>query len=106
MKKINRLAAALGGSLVAFVAVMAAVTAMTEGVVQMAGEKTAQAHNWLLIQATYAQTAPESISEMSSEVTGFANTLMPAWLVYVVFALIAALGIWLIGRAIRAMKSS
>jgi glucan phosphoethanolaminetransferase (alkaline phosphatase superfamily) len=58
----------------------------------------------LLIAYTFAQTAPETIAEMSTEVTGFANTLMPSWLIYVVFALIAALGIWLIQRAISGMK--
>ena len=57
-----------------------------------------------LVAVTYAQTAPQTISEMSTEVTGFATTLMPAWLVYVVFALIAAFGIWIISRAIAGMK--
>lgn len=61
-------------------------------------------YNPLLIGYTFAQTAPSTIAEMSTEVTGFANTLMPAWLVYVVFALIAAMGIWLISRAIGSMK--
>jgi len=61
-------------------------------------------YNPLLIAYTYAQTAPETIAEMSTEVTGFADTLMPAWLVYVVFVLVAALGIWIIARAISGMK--
>jgi ABC-type Co2+ transport system permease subunit len=56
------------------------------------------------IQATYAQTGPETITEMSEEVANFAVTVMPYWTTYVVAALIFALAAWLIGRFIRAMK--
>jgi len=57
------------------------------------------------IQATYAQTGPETITEMSTEVANFAVTVMPYWTTYVVAALIFALAAWLIGRFIRAMKA-
>jgi len=57
------------------------------------------------IQATYAQTGPTTITEMSDEVSTFAGTVMPYWTTYVVAALIFSLSAWLIGRFIRAMKA-
>lgn len=57
------------------------------------------------VQFTYAQTGPTTISEMSTEVSTFATTVMPYWTTYVVGALIFALAAWLIGRFIRAMKA-
>jgi disulfide bond formation protein DsbB len=67
-------------------------------------ERVAQYVNPLLVAYTYAQTAPQTIAEMSTEVDTFATTVMPAWTLYVVFVLIAAIVVWLISRFIRSMK--
>ena len=66
--------------------------------------KVAAVVNPLLIAVTFAQTAPETIAEMSTEVASFATSVMPAWTMYVVFVLIAAIVVWLISRFIRSMK--
>lgn len=101
MKKLAKLCFALVGGVVTFIlALVLPVLLKTASVVLPAAGRVS---DWM-IQATFAQTAPQSIAEMSTEVTGFANTIMPAWLVYVVFALIAALGIWIISRSVSSMK--
>jgi hypothetical protein len=66
--------------------------------------KVAAVVNPLLIATTFAQTAPTTIAEMSTEVSTFATSVMPAWTMYVVFVLIAAIVVWLISRFIRSMK--
>jgi hypothetical protein len=104
MKRLLKLGATLGASFTGLLAAFLTLPIVGEIAVKATGVANS-VPNWL-IQATYAQTGPATIGEMTTEVTGFATTLMPNWLVYVVFALIAGVGIWLIGRAIRAMKSS
>lgn len=109
--KLNRIVKKLALPFVAgfgsFGAFLLAMVALSEGVINTLGVEAAQRLiDPSLIAYTFAQTAPQTIAEMTTEVTGFATTLIPAWLIYVVFALVAALGIWLIGRAVRAMKSA
>jgi hypothetical protein len=100
-KKLSRIGIALGGAVCGLLAALSFPVLMqqvSEYVPQLANV------NPMLIAYTFAQTAPQSIGEMTTEVSGFATTIMPAWLVYVVFALVAAMGIWLIGRAVGSMK--
>jgi hypothetical protein len=99
--KIAKLVSAVGGAFLALLGALAfpVIFAQVSSYVPQLS-----AYNPLLIAYTHAQTAPSTIAEMTTEVTTFANSIMPSWLVYVVFALIAAMGIWLIGRAIHSMK--
>lgn len=105
MKKILKVLQPVGIALGAIFALLVAPIALGAASVKapmLAASVKVVDH--MLIAYTFAQTAPSTVAEMTTEVTGFANTLMPSWLVYVVFALIAAISIWLIGRAIGAMK--
>jgi hypothetical protein len=99
--RLVKLLSAIGGSLVSLASALAFPVLFAQ-VSTYVPQLTA--YNPLLIAYTFAQTAPTTIAEMTTEVTTFADTIMPSWLVYVVFALVAAVAIWLIGRAIHSMK--
>jgi len=105
IKRFKKLAIAFGLGIASVLGMLTLATMYAERAVSLAGNQALHSMPDWAIQATFAQTAPQTIAEMSSEVSGFATDIMPAWLVYVVFALIASLGIWLISRAIRGMKA-
>lgn len=102
VSKIYRLLLGVAGGFLALaLALVAPILAQTPAVVRAL---PTLAKNGVLISWTFAQTAPATIDEMGTAVTGFATQLVPGWLMYVVFVLIAALAIWLISRALRSMK--
>lgn len=101
-KSLKVLSALVGGMVSLMSALVMPVLAQKAATVAPALAKVQD----YLIQSTFAQTAPSTISEMSSEVSTMATTIMPGWTMYAIFGLIAALAIWIIARAIRGMKSA
>lgn len=67
------------------------------------GETAAQIQPWL-IDATKAQTA--TVASIASDVDTTLTAWVPDYKTYIVFAIIAALALWLLSRAIRSGKSS
>lgn len=98
--RLLKLASVLAGSLFALFAVMAFPVLLQQSSVlvpQLASVSD------LLIASTLAQTA--TVATITTDVSTMLTGILPDWLTFILFAVVAALGAFLFGRFLRSAKS-